>query len=179
MARVQAWLVAHPREVVTFFIEDRVSPADTATVFRQAGLMPYVYEPRADGSWPTLGQMIDSGHRVVVLMENHDGGTTYPWLMPGFHWVQDTPFGSTTAADLSCAHNRGSTSSPILLINYWLTNDYRSLVTDARAINSYDVLSPFVAGCRQERGMLPNYIAVNFYNEGDLFRVVDELNGVP
>ena len=179
MSRVQAWLVAHPREVVTFFIEDRVSPADTATVFRQAGLLPYVYEPRADGSWPTLGQMIDSGHRVVVLMENHDGGTTYPWLMPGFHWVQDTPFGSSTAADLSCAHNRGSTSSPILLINYWLTNDYRSLVTDARAINSYDVLSPFVAGCRQERGMLPNYIAVNFYNEGDLFRVVDELNGVP
>jgi hypothetical protein len=26
--------------------------------------------------------------------------------------------------------------------------------------------------------MLPNFIAVNFYNEGDLFRVVDELNGV-
>ena len=80
---------------------------------------------------------------------------------------------------MSCAHNRGSTASPVLLINYWLTNDYRSLVTDARAINSYDVLSPFVARCRQERGMLPNYIAVNFYNEGDLFRVVDELNGVP
>ena len=179
MARVQAWLRAHPREVVTFFIEDRVSPADTATVFRQAGLMPYVYQPRADGSWPTLGQMIDSGHRVVVLMENHDGGTAYPWLMPGFRWVQDTPFGSSTAADLSCAHNRGSTSSPILLINYWLTNDYRSLVTDARAINSYDVLSPFVARCRQERRMLPNYVAVNFYNEGDLFRVVNELNGVP
>lgn len=179
MSRVQAWLVAHPREVVTFFIEDRVSPADTATVFRQAGLLPYVYQPRADGSWPTLAQMIASGHRVVVLMENHDGGTTYPWLMSGFHWVQDTPFGSTTAADLSCAHNRGATSSPILLINYWLTNDYRSLVTDARAINSYGVLSPFVARCRQQRGTLPNYVAVNFYNEGDLFRVVDELNGVP
>lgn len=30
MAEVKAWLDAHPREVVTFFIEDYVSPADTA-----------------------------------------------------------------------------------------------------------------------------------------------------
>jgi hypothetical protein len=179
MSRVTAWLGAHPREVVTFFIQDQVTPADTAMVFQRAGLLPFVYQPRADGSWPTLGQMIDSGHRVVVLMENHDGGTTHPWMMPGFHWVQDTPFGSNTAADLSCAHNRGSPSSPILLINYWLTNDYRSLVTDARAINSYDMLSLFVARCRQQPGMLPNYVGVNFYNEGDVFRVVDELNGVP
>jgi hypothetical protein len=75
--------------------------------------------------------------------------------------------------------NATDPSSPIPLINYWLTNDYRSLVTDARAINTYDVLSPFVARCQAERGVLPNYVAVNFYNEGDLFRVVDELNGVP
>ena len=45
MAEVKAWLDAHPREVVTFFIEDYVSPADTAVVFRQAGLLPDVYTP--------------------------------------------------------------------------------------------------------------------------------------
>jgi hypothetical protein len=178
MVRVRSWLVAHPREVVTFFIEDEVTPADTAKVFRQAGLLPYVYTPSADGTWPTLGQMIDSGHRLVVEMERQGGGSTYPWLMQGFHWVQDNPFGSFSKADLSCAPNRGLPSSPILLINYWLTNDYRTLVTDSRKINPYAVLWPFVARCQQERGMLPNYVAVNFYNEGDVFRVVDQLNGV-
>lgn len=46
MAQVRTWLAAHPREVVTFFVEDTVSPADTAKVFREAGLLPYVYTPR-------------------------------------------------------------------------------------------------------------------------------------
>ena len=32
--------------------------------------------------------------------------------------------------------------------------------------------------CAQERGKMPNFIAVNFYGQGDLMRVVDALNGV-
>jgi len=95
----------------------------------------------------------------------------------GFDWVQDTPFTNPTAADLSCAPKRGSASRPLFLVNYWLSN-FRSLVSDARKINAYDVLWPYLAKCRQERAHLPNYVAVNFYNEGDLFRAVDELNGV-
>ncbi len=177
MVEVRQWLAAHPREVVTIFVEDYVTPADTAQVFQQAGLLPSVYTPAADGRWPTLGQMIDSGHRLVVLMENHGGGAAYPWLMDGPDWVQDNPYGSRTASAMSCALNRGSASNSILLLNYWLTNDFRTLVTDARKVNAYSLMSPFVTKCRQQRGMIPNYVAVNFYNEGDVFRVVDELNG--
>ena len=47
------WLDDHPREVVTLFVQDEVSPADTAGVFESAGVMPYVYTPDGDG-WPTL-----------------------------------------------------------------------------------------------------------------------------
>ena len=36
---------------------------------------------------------------------------------------------------------------------------------------------PGVQACRAERGLLPNFVAVDFYGEGDLFDVVDELNG--
>lgn len=177
MVQVKTWLDVHPREVVTFFIEDSVSPADTATVFAQAGLLPYVHEQAAGQPWPTLRQMIDSGHRVVVLMERHSGGAQYPWLLPGFDWVQDTPFTNPTVADLSCRHNRGQATSPVLLLNYWLSN-FRSLVTDAQTINAEDVLWPYVSRCRAERKRLPNYIAVNYINEGDVYRVVDRLNGL-
>ena len=96
MTAVEEWLAAHPREVVTFFVQDEVTPADTAEVFETAGLLPYVHTQVAGRPWPTLGQMIDSGRRVVVLMENHGGGTTYPWLMQGFDWVQDTPYENPT-----------------------------------------------------------------------------------
>jgi hypothetical protein len=36
---------------------------------------------------------------------------------------------------------------------------------------------PYVERCRNERGRLPNYVAVNFYDQGGVFRVVDRLNG--
>ncbi len=177
MMEVRAWLQAHPRQVVTFFIEDSVSPADTAAIFSRTGLLPYVYTPTPGGQWPTLGQMIDSGHRLVVLMERHGGGSADPWLLQGFHWVQDTPFSNPTVASLTCRLNRGAAASPLFLVNYWLTG-FRSLLSNAQKINAYDVMWPYVSRCEQERRRVPNFVAVNFYNEGDLFRVIDRLNGV-
>ena len=63
MTAVERWLATHPREVVTFFVQDEVTPADTDAVFRTAGLLPYVHTQRDGRPWPTLGQMIDSGRR--------------------------------------------------------------------------------------------------------------------
>ena len=40
------------------------------------------------------------------------------------------------------------------------------------------MLLPELRRCTKERGQLPNFVAVNFYNEGDLFSAVDKLNGV-
>jgi hypothetical protein len=177
MTEVRRWLVAHPREVVTFFVQDEVTPADTAAVFQTAGLLPNVAEHAEGQPWPTLRQMIDSGHRVVVLMENHGGGSQFPWLLQGFHWVQDTPFENPSIADLSCQRERGPADASILMINHWL-DGVRSLVTDAQAVNARPVLLPELHRCQRERGQLPNFIAVNFYDNGDLLSVVDELNGI-
>ncbi|XAS77686.1 hypothetical protein V3G39_06495 [Dermatophilaceae bacterium Sec6.4] len=177
MAKVRAWLAAHPREVVTFFIEDYVSPADTATVFRQAGLLPYVATHQVGQPWPTLGQMINTNKRLVVLMENHGGGTADPWLMQGFSQVQDTNYDSKTPDQLSCARNRGTDKSQLLLVNNWL-NHFDAIISDAAQVNAYDSLYPRIVRCRRERGMIPNFVAVNYYSQGDLFKVVDALNGV-
>ncbi len=177
MARVRDWLAANPREVLTFIIEDNVTPADTAAVFRRAGLMPYVYTHRVGQPWPTLGEMVDSGRRLVVMMERHGGGSTYPWLLSAFDSVQDTAYSNPTVASLSCDLNRGSRSDPLFMINNWIAS-FTTLVSSARTVNAYSQLMPYVERCRSERGQIPNYIAVNYYNEGDLFRVVNQLNGV-
>lgn len=176
MKDVRAWLAAHPREVVTVFVQDTVSPADTAEVFRHAGLLPYVYTPGTDGQWPTLGQMIESGQRLVVLMENHGGGTTYPWLLSGFHWVQDTPFLFRRPGQFSCRANRGSADASLFLLNHWVT-DKRREVSNATKVNSRGVLLARAEQCQAERGLLPNFVAVDFYDRGDLFGVVRTLNG--
>jgi hypothetical protein len=177
LQRVRDWLAANPREVLTFVIEDNVTPPDTAAVFRRAGLLPYVYTPRMGEPWPTLGEMIDSGRRLVVMMERRGGGSAYPWLVSAFDWVQDTAYSNPTVASLSCDLNRGRSTDPLFMINNWIAS-FTTLVSSARTVNAYGRLWPYVERCQAERGQIPNFVAVNFYDEGDLFRVVNRLNGV-
>ena len=176
MQQLRVWLDTHPREVVTLFIQDTVSPADTAEIVREAGLLPDVYTPPADGGWATLGSMIDSGHRLVVMQEEHGGGTTYPWLLDGFQHVQDTPFLFRKPSEFSCAPNRGSLDDPLFLVNHWIS-DVTAEVSNAARVNALDVLLPRLEECQAERGRIPNFVAVDFYDQGDLFAAVDALNG--
>jgi len=178
LRRVAAWLADHPREVVTLVVQDEgVTPAETADVVTRAGLLPSVHEPSADGTWPTLGQMIATGHRVVVLMEHEGGGTAYPWLMQAFDHVQDTPYSFETSADFRCDLLRGSPDGPLLLVNHWLSST-ATRRSDADEVNADDVLWARVEQCREERGQIPSFVAVDFYDRGDLFAVVDRLNGL-
>jgi hypothetical protein len=178
MKDVAEWLASHPREVVTLFVQDEVSPADTARIVRKAGLQPYVYTP-VPGSrdWPTLGQMIDSGKRLVLLMERRGGGTTYPWLLDGFDWAQDTPFLFRRPGQFSCAPNRGPADATLFLLNHWITDKARE-VSNATRVNARGVLLKRARQCQRERGLLPNFVAVDFYDRGDLMGVVDTLNGL-
>jgi hypothetical protein len=52
------------------------------------------------------------------------------------------------------------------------------LPSNAAKVNAYDPLLKRARECQQIRHHLPNMVAVNFYLEGDLFRVVDTLNGL-
>ncbi|HEX2805812.1 MAG TPA: hypothetical protein VHN80_06550, partial [Kineosporiaceae bacterium] len=174
---VQAWMSAHPTEVVTLFIQDAVTPADTAKVFDRAGLTRYAYH--SDGiaaPWPTLRAMVESDRRLVVLMENQGGGDAYPWLLPGFDHVQDTGYTYPTVASFDCGLKRGRPDSPLFLLNHWLSG-FSTLYTDAQTVNAYAVLSARGRQCQAERGRLPNFVAVNWANLGALQRVVDEMNG--
>ncbi|MFC5494955.1 hypothetical protein [Nocardioides caricicola] len=171
------WLDAHPREVVTLFVQDEVTPADTARVIEQAGLQPYVYTPEEDGTWPTLGEMVDDGTRLVVLMENHGGGELLPWLIPGFDVVQDTPYRFRSPADFTCAENRGDPDASLFLVNHWI-DDWRNVPQNSAIVNARAVLLPRLRECEEERGQLPNFVAVDYYDRGDLLDVVDELNGL-
>jgi hypothetical protein len=48
----------------------------------------------------------------------------------------------------------------------------------AEKVNAYDFLLDRARKCQKERGKLPNLVAVDFYNTGDLFAVTETLNGI-
>ena len=177
LSDLKVWLDDHPREVVTIFVQDEVTPADTAAEFEQAGLEPYVYTPAEDGVWPTLQEMIDAGTRVVVLMENRGGGDLFPWLIPGFDVVQDTPYLFESPDQFSCEPNRGDPDASLFLVNHWI-DDWRRVPQNSRLVNSRAVLMPRLKECEAERGQLPNFVAVDYYDRGDLLEAVAALNGL-
>jgi hypothetical protein len=106
-----------------------------------------------------------------------DGGTDAPWLVNGFEHTQDTPYTFPTVASFDCAANRGPADASLFLLNHWLAG-FDALVTSAQQVNVVDVLLPRARQCEQERGQIPNFVALNYVAIGDGSRVVDELNGV-
>jgi hypothetical protein len=174
------FLETHPDDVVVLIIEDLVTPADTQEAFQDSGLdeLVYTYEPGA--AWPTLREMIESDKRVLVMAE--DEGPPPEWYLHAWDNTEETPYAFSDVAEFddesySCQPNRGEVDKPFFLLNHWVTRASPSRV-DAAIINDYDYFLERARQCAEEREQLPNFLAVNFYLNGDVFEVVDELNGV-
>jgi hypothetical protein len=176
LCELTRFLDENPGEVLSIIFETYVSDADTAAVLQAAGLSEYAYAHPAGAPWPTLREMIDTGKRLVVFLEK--GGGDPPYLMPAYQGnVWDTPYEFKTQADFTCALGRGVAGSPLFLINHWLS-DPLSDVKYAREVNVASVLGARVDDCTAQAGRPPTFVAVDFYDVGDLFAVVRKTNGL-
>ena len=179
------FLVSHPSAVVVVINQDYVTPADFVGAVKDAGLGDFVFTPPASGRWPTLRQMVDRDRRIVFMAENHAGAAS--WYQPAYKKLtEETPYQFTKVAQLtdssklaaSCEPNRGPEHAPLFLINHWISTDPFPQPSHARQVNAYEPLLARARKCQSQRDHLPNLLAVNFYREGDVFEVVDTLNGV-
>jgi len=174
LATYRRFLRTHPNDVVTLILEDYSPAADIARAFRKAGLESSMIHHEPGAPWPTLSQMKRQGTRLVVFSQNQGGAA--PGLLSAFKEMGETPYTFQSAAEFSCRPNRGvAKSPPLFLLNHWLDDPNRRAA--AAMANHYDVLSARANRCERERGHIPNFVAVDFAEEGDLLRVVDDLNG--
>jgi uncharacterized membrane protein HdeD (DUF308 family) len=185
LGQIHDFLATHPDDVMVIVNQDYVTPADFVKAIGDAGLTQYVFKDFDRSPQPTLREMIDSNQRLMLLAENHAGGA--PWYRLAYKSLtEETPFTFkkvsllTSPAKLpaSCKPNRGPAGAPLFLINHWISTDPVPLPSDAAKVNAYQPLLARARECMRIRHHLPNLLAVNFYREGDLFRVVDTLNGV-
>ena len=125
--------------------------------------------------------MIASGKRAIVMAENKGGGDAVPWYAQGFDLAQETPytFNSIEALEAkdSCDENRGDVDNPLFQLNHWVEAIPRSPKTAAKE-NAFDFLHPRAIRCAKQRGLLPNLVAVDFWEQGDLFEVARRLSGL-
>jgi hypothetical protein len=187
MVRTLDWfrdfLQTHPDEVVILFVEDKVSPTDTATAFEKSGILPYAYIHKLDQPFPTMRELIESDKRLFVMAEVDSGSGAIPWYHQGFEIAMETPYTFTSADELaspaSCVKNRGGNGKPLFQLNHWVEKLPRSPST-AETVNDFDFLINRARRCEKLRnGSLPNIVAVDYYDKGDVVDATESLNGLP
>ncbi|MFF7177093.1 PI-PLC domain-containing protein [Streptomyces sp. NPDC008121] len=175
LRRIGDWLRAHPTEVVTLVVQDSVGGADTEAAFREAGLEDLLHTPDRDPDrrWPTLGDMIDSGRRLVVFAERGDGPA--PWYRNFYDYAMETPYAFRDPAEMSCVPHRGGTDKRLFLLNHFVTIDGGSRL-DAARVNARDSVLDRAHACERARGRPVTFVAVDYVTIGEARAAVDALN---
>jgi hypothetical protein len=189
LGEIGDFLGANPNEVVTLFIDNRVGAPLLADAFDDAGLLEsaYVLEP---GVWPTLRELIDSGRRLVVFVEDAAGAP--PELQPAASWVRRTRSDYRTPDDFECTLKPAN--NPLSLVQHVLVGPASDGAggeggqggqgaahpseSRARTVNRNPVLIERLRTCERLNGRAPNFVAVDFYDTSDLMLATQVLNGL-
>lgn len=171
------FLVKQPNEIITLILESYVEFKDFEAAINQVGLAAFLYHPSTQKPWLTLQEMINQNQRLVVLTDRKDLNTP-SWYIDVWEVAFETHFSNKARLDFSCAINRGNEANDLFIFNHFITHPIigTGLVDSAKVINQYDYLLNRILECESDVGKIPNFITVDFYSEGELMDVVNQLN---
>ncbi|CAL1707846.1 unnamed protein product [Somion occarium] len=196
LTTVHTFLQANPNEVLTFIFtnpEGVSLPNVWDPAFQASGIAQMAYVPPSiptkQSDWPTLGEFIDSGKRVIVFLDaGADTDRSVPYILPEFPMIWETPF-SVTDASFPCSVDRTAgplaTTDHMYMINHSLNKDIFGLgiivsdPLDAPTTNSVTSIMANAAGCEPlAAGRAPNFVLLDFVNIGQGLQAVNQLNGL-
>lgn len=156
------WLESNPYDVLTILIVN--SDFENVDVYvppiQNSGIAQYLYEPeyvpQKRDQWPTLGEMILSGKRVVMFMDYNANQTKVPYILDEFTHMWETPY-SPTNQSFPCTQQR-----PPGLKHQSAKDDYMNLVN--HNLNTAVDLSALTGGSSSDTILIPNYADLNITN---------------
>ena len=89
--------------------------------------------------------------------------------------VQDTPLGAEKVEQLSCARERGTADSPLLMMNHW-ADVVPPQVEANKPFLKERVLLRRAHQCERRRGLPVSLLPVDHYEQGRLVEAVAALN---
>ncbi|KAF8151373.1 PLC-like phosphodiesterase [Crassisporium funariophilum] len=194
---VKTFLDANPNEVLTLLltnpegqsVSDVWKPASDG-----AGITPMAYVPPTvpvkQSDWPTLGELIDSGKRVVVFLDAGADPSSVDFILPEFQMIWETPF-SVTDPSFPCSVDRINgplaTEDHTYMINHSLNKNIIPIgggvivsdPLDAPTTNGVASILANVNGCLSlGSNCNPQFLLLDFVNLGEKFEAADRLNGL-
>ncbi|KAK7036180.1 transcription factor IIIB 60 kDa subunit [Favolaschia claudopus] len=193
---VKRFLDENPNEVLTllFTNPEGLSPRTIwKPIFDAAGISNMTYVPPSlpmkQSDWPTLGNMIDSGTRVIVFLDSQaDGPQPVNFILPDLH------LGNTLLCHerlIPCSVNRIhgplATEDHIYLINHSLNINIIPIGSgviipdplEAVTTNGVTSILAHANGCTPLGGnRAPSFVLLDFVNLGAGFQAAEILNGI-
>ena len=106
------WLRKNPFEVISILIGngDFVDVEKFVEPLENSGIAGMAYTPSPNtglqfNQWPTLGDLILKGKRVIIYMDYKANQTQVPYILDEFRYMWETPF-SPTDANFPCTVDR-------------------------------------------------------------------------
>jgi hypothetical protein len=195
---VKEFLEREKHEVVTLlFVNTGVPLERWAKAFLETGLDILSYIPPPDkrhgnmhiSDWPPIASMISANKRLVTFLSSDADESTVPFFLPGFDYIFETDFGIESPDQYSCAPARPSypgsyVPDRLALVNHFLYAKFLGFrfpnASFAGTTNSdgfrVGMLGEHAVRCRGLYERRPNFLLVDFFNEGDVFAVERGLN---
>ncbi|KAF9378217.1 hypothetical protein CPB97_009715 [Podila verticillata] len=188
LGQIKSFMDKNPNEVITILWENaqNLAPARFQTVYAAAGLVAYSHaQPKGNAVWPTLSQMISSGKRLVSFIDS-GADATVPWLMAEYDFVFETPYNIIKGSPYPCTIDRPKDQKkPMYVLNHFVSaqlNLGSNVITmpqpDIANVTNAAELTDHVSNCQKVLKQTPNFIAVDFYEKGNLLQVVAQANSV-
>ncbi|KAI9311983.1 PLC-like phosphodiesterase [Dichotomocladium elegans] len=195
LSAIAKWLTEHPNEVVTIMWNNlyNIDIVHIAASYKKSAAMPFVYTYTEDiqqNNWPTLGELIKSGKRLINFVDTMANITVAPWLLPQYDAIFETPYDNTEITGFQCVIDRPRTlardqSSMMYVMNHFLygvvevgAKKIEVPQIDKASITNGKALQDHVDDCIRAFGRKPNFIEVDFYNHGNTLQVVAMLNNI-
>jgi len=176
LKNMKSFMEQNPNEILTIIFESYVSSAEIDTVFNQAGLLPYLYEHPLGQQWPKLQEMVDSRKQMVVFSDKY-GGSQLGWYHYVWNYTVETHFSNLSTSDFSSAFNRGAPGRKLFILNHFITHPQGvGLEDSAKVANANPYLISRCLQAWNETGKIPNFLTVDFYDQGDVFETAAILN---
>jgi hypothetical protein len=185
-------------EVVTLlFVNTGVPLALWAKAFFEAGLDIASYTPPDSqrhgnmrvADWPTISSMVATNKRLVTFLSSGADEESVPFLLPEFDYIFETNFGIESPDQFSCGPARpsytdGFVPDRLSLVNHFLYAKFLGFrfpnasyagTTNAAGFRVGE-LGEHAARCKGFYERRPNFLLVDFFNEGDVFEVERGMN---
>ena len=195
---VKNWLDENRWDVVTLlFVNTGVRLADWAKAYYDTGFDLISYIPPSDKrngnmrieDWPKISEMVASNKRAVTFLSSGANEAIVPFLLPEFGYMFETNFGIETPDQYTCWPSRprwrGSyIPNRLTLVDHFLYAKFLGIrypnASYANTTNAagfqIGMLGEHATRCRSTYERRPNFLLVDFFNEGDVFDVEYGMN---